>query len=57
MTKDEIAQLDQVLTIEGGLSIREINFVENLDNNYRDKPLTWPQEKWLGDIADRISPK
>lgn len=55
MTHDEIEQLDLGLATESGLSAKEIDFLDNLDNNYRKKPLTWPQEKWLKDIADRIA--
>lgn len=55
MTHDEITQLDLGLATESGLSAREIDFLDNLDNNYRDKSLTRPQEKWLEDIADRIA--
>jgi len=55
MTKDELEQLDLALATEGGLSAREIDFLDNLDNNWRNRNLTHPQEKWLKDIADRIA--
>jgi len=45
--------LDECLELDEGLAPREMDFLDNLDRNYRSKGLTDPQLKWLKDIHGR----
>lgn len=54
MTGDELKMLDETMDAESGLSERELEFLEDLDNNYRDRDLTGPQSRWLASIASRV---
>ena len=53
MTSDELSMLDDALNAEHGLSPREIDFIEDLENNWRARELSTKQESWLSDIATR----
>lgn len=45
--------LDELLDAEGGLSGKEIDFLDNLNNNYRGR-ITKAQADWLEKIWNRI---
>ncbi len=53
MTEDQKRILDECLERDEGLRGNEINFLDNLNRKWRDKPLTGPQKKWLEDIHGR----
>ncbi len=53
MTEDQKRMLDECLEMDEGLRPREMDFLDNLDRNYRVKGLTAPQEKWLEEIHGR----
>jgi hypothetical protein len=54
MTNNEQSMLDEVLEAERGLSPRDIDFIDNLDQHWRDKDLSTAQRQWLEDLIGRI---
>ncbi len=53
MSEDQKRILDECLELDEGLRPREMDFLDNLDQNYRAKELTVPQERWLEAIHGR----
>ena len=55
-TKDWEDLLDGLLEEENaGMSAKEIEYLEDLDNHYRDRDqLSYKQFTWLCDIYDRV---
>lgn len=53
MTREEQNALDQLLRAEGGMSGRELDFIEDLDD-MRNRQLTEKQAAWLERIADKV---
>ena len=49
--------LDEVLEVEEGLSGREIDFLDSLDNGWRGRDLTEKQAEWLNKIWERTGGK
>lgn len=62
MTEDELKQLEHCLkeaapdkeTGETDFTERELSFLDNLNRNYRKRPMTKPQEDWLLAIWKRL---
>lgn len=54
MTKDQESILDDLLAADSGLTGREIDYIEDLDQNWRDRDLSEPQNDWLQRIAERV---
>ena len=46
--------LDDLLQVESGLRPRELEFIEDLDGNWRGKKLSEKQNNWLELIHDRL---
>jgi len=46
--------LDEILELDAGLSGSEMDFLDNLDQNYRDRDLTDRQVVWIEQIAHRM---
>lgn len=55
MTDKQSDMVDEILITETGMTRRELEFIESLDNN-RDRELTEPQFDWLSDIWRRTHP-
>jgi len=63
MTQDELKQLEHCLekalpdkeTGETVCTERERSFLDNLNRNYRKRPVTKPQEDWLLAIWKRLA--
>ena len=51
MDKDQQGKVLDLMKLESGLTEREIQFLENLHDNYWGRDLTEPQDKWLDDIV------
>lgn len=54
MTEQEIAYLDDLLDVEAGLSGWELDFIENLDTQYRDRDLSEKQADTLRQIHEQV---
>jgi hypothetical protein len=54
MTGEQEAMLDECLNAESGLSGWELDFVENLDQNFRDRPLSEKQVDRLIEINAKV---
>lgn len=54
MTKDQENMLDECLNAEAGLSPWEIDFIDNLDQNFRERPLSEKQVEVLLRINGKI---
>lgn len=54
MTDSQIKKLDELLEKEEGLFSGEIDLIDNLDNNFRERNLSEKQENWLDRIWDRL---
>ena len=54
MNTEQQELLDDLLNVDSGLSAREIEFIEDLDKNWRDRDLTNKQWEWMEKIAQRV---
>lgn len=45
--------LDELLEVEGGMSGKELDFIENMDSQ-RERDWSEKQIKWLDDIWERV---
>lgn len=54
MTGEEERILDDLLEIDSGLYDNEIDFIESLDREWREKDLTEKQHTWLEKIWNRF---
>ena len=54
MTSRELNVLDDLLAVDAGLSGREIDFITDLDDHWRDRSLSDKQCDWLDAIAERV---
>lgn len=54
MTPDQQKMLDECFDAESGLSPRELEFIGNLEENYRHRELSAKQADWLMAIASRL---
>jgi hypothetical protein len=54
VTKDQEDMLDECLNAEGGLSAWELDFIDNLDQNFRDRELSDAQADKLEDINAKV---
>ncbi len=54
MTKDEEQMLDECLDAESGLSAWELDFIDNLDHNWRGRDLTERQHETLERIVGKV---
>ncbi len=55
MTDEELKMLDEAIDAESGLRPRELDFIEDLDERYRNCDLSPKQSAWIGNIADRLA--
>lgn len=53
MTHDEQKLVDDLLLIESGLTGWEMDFLDNLDNGFRERALSERQRDRLNDIAEK----
>jgi len=53
MTNKQQFELDVLLGMEAELSEDSVGFLNNLDQNFRDKDLSSKQEKWFNDLVAR----
>ena len=54
MTKDQEAMLDECLNAESGLTPWECDFIDNLDQNFRERELSDKQVEVLERINGKI---
>lgn len=54
MTPDQLKMLDECIEAESGLSGWEIDFIENLDANFRGRELTDRQADKLEAINEKV---
>jgi len=54
MTYDEERLVDDLLNSDHGMSCREVEFLDSLDQNYRGKTLSPRQSDWLQNIGQRV---
>ena len=54
MTSDQEKMLDECLSAESGLTGWELDFVDNLDSNWRDRELTERQSDALVRIVEKL---
>lgn len=54
MTKNQQDLLDELLKVESGLSAKEMDFLEDLDKDWRDRKITDKQWDWLQAIGERV---
>jgi hypothetical protein len=56
MTEEQEEQLDALLEVESGLRDHELDFIENLDHNLRERliTLTDKQAGWLQSLYERF---
>ncbi len=54
MTEPQQEILNDLLNLENGLRPAELTFIEDLDQNWRGRPLSSKQLDWLLRIADRL---
>jgi len=55
MTENQEQMLDECLEADHGLTPKEIDYLEDLDNNWRDRDLSQKQADWLERINARIN--
>lgn len=53
MTEQEISKLEDLLDLDEGLSGKELDFICNLDESWRDRELSEKQSDWLSSIWSR----
>lgn len=53
MTEHEQSLLDDLLALDSGLTAWEVEFIDNLDKNWRGRDLTEKQEQVLHRIAKK----
>ena len=53
MTSDQEAMLDDLLQFESGLRGADMDFLESLDEAWRERDLSKKQAKWLENLVDR----
>lgn len=46
--------LDDLLNVDGGMSGKECDFIDDLDQTYRGRNLTERQADWLRAIHERV---
>lgn len=54
MTEQQERLLDDLLATDSGLSGREIDFLDDLDQRWRNRDLSEPQNDWLQRIGERV---
>lgn len=54
MTVKQERLLDDILAVDRGLTGREIDFLDDLDQNWRDRDLSERQDDWLQRIGERV---
>lgn len=54
MTHNELTLLDDLLNVEDGLSRWDIEFIDGLDQAWRDSELTGPRRTCLHRMAARV---
>jgi hypothetical protein len=54
MITDHVSVVEELLELEAGLTAWEIEFLDNLDENWRDRELTESQSRALEGIARKM---